>query len=287
MVNTEELIRKQSKQIERLKEKLSKRDAYVVRLKEQIEKLKLSVNSSDGLVEQKKPANEVRNFIVEHRDIWNELKELCSEWNLRSRNMKYTIKEIRNIFEPDEFGLVHNSERDVLNYIIILRKLGKNGYYRLDPSIEKCYKPYDASILFKHFTAISGMILKRQNPEKYEQDKKGYVVGVATLNGVKIGGETVKCTWEDLKTQMKGFEHRNDSVELEKFSGDDKIREIYRRRVQKYGHLDLDAVQKQIIYAYNERFKSKDGYDKIILESTPIKDELDEDLELDNFKEVK
>lgn len=259
---------------ERLKEQLAKKEIAYKKLQEQL--------TSEGKV--KVPP--VRRLHSLHPELAKSFSALCREWNLKTMNMRNTTMAILRIIEPDDNGVVEYTEQDLINYITVLRRLGRAKYMQ-NPTLSTYYEPIDSLILFKHFKMIRRNLLQWLNPKKANSEKMGYKTGNTTLNGIELEPvkKTAVCSWEDLRRQKRGVAHVNDTVDIEEFKGDDLVRERERRQLKLGSILDEKAVRERMKYQADRYFGKDEIMDKII-EDTPIVEE-DDDLDISDFKEVK
>ncbi len=288
----EDLLAKKDNQIFRLKKKLERSEKSNERLKRKVAELELELSGEMPDIRNKKEKNSVKGFIIEHRNLWNAMKSLCKSWDLRTRNATQTIGAIEALISPDIFGVLECTEADVLNYIKILDKIGKAKFIQIlkRSSSYEYYKPTDTYNLFKNYKNIRSILLKYLNPEKSIEENLGCELIRATANGKPLEEMTVPCTLNDLTGQKLNEPHPNDYIPLEKFKGDDKIREYMRREAQKTGYVDLELLKTRMekleIDKFGERITEHENRNKIILESTSIEEE-DDDLTLEDFEEVK
>lgn len=259
---------------ERLKEQLAKKEIAYKKLQEQL--------ASEGKV--KVPP--VRRLHSLHPELAKSFSALCREWNLKTMNMRNTTMAILRIIEPDDNGVVEYTEQDLINYITVLRRLGRAKYMQ-NPTLSTYYEPIDSLILFKHFKMIRRNLLQWLNPKRANSEKMGYKTGNTTLNGIELEPvkKTAVCSWEDLRRQKRGVAHVNDTVDIEEFKGDDLVRERERRQLKLGSILDEKAVRERMKYQADRYFGKDEIMDKII-EDTPIVED-DDDLDISDFKEVK
>lgn len=283
-----------------LQEKLREAKAEIHRLKAELKAMSKLVPESSSKTAKATKKSAFAKFKQDYPEICSELFHLLREWKISTRNMNNTVNEIRKLIEPDEVGITETTPEGITNYLKILRKIGIEGYKHLDKNpetMERYYKIYDSIQLFKHYKVITDKIWTKYYPNERQIVSQGLKISTAYLKDRTLGTKTVVCSWDDLKNQVKGEPHKNDSIDLDRFSGEDLIREVYRRRTQRFGYLDIKAVQEKIDYEYNQKFRKDIKQDKIIsLAQTQVKEEtvlsntdiLDEDdISLSDFEEVK
>lgn len=287
---------KQAKKIRRLEERIARLEKQKENLKERNERLKLRLAKKDEAYKklEKKLAEEgkvsvtpVKKLYSLHPRLAEAFTHLCQEWNLKTMNMRNTTIAMFRIIEPDDNGVVEYTEQDLINYISILRRLGRTRYMQ-NPTLAEYYEPYDSLILFKHYKMIRKNLLQWLNPKQAKSEQLGFKTGYVELDGniLEPKKKTAVCSWNDLRKQKQGVVHVNDSVNIEEFKGDDLIRERERRRVKQTGVYDETAVVERIKYQA-ERYFGKDTIMQQIVDNTPIREEDDDDLDLKDFKEVK
>lgn len=287
---------KQTKKIRQLEAKVARLEQQKLNLKQRNENLKLRLLKKEEAYKklQDKMAREgkiteppVKRLHSLHPELAQALTLLCREWNLKTMNMRNTTMAILRIIEPDDNGIVEYTEQDVVNYISLLRKLGRVRYMQ-NPTLAEYYEPYDSLVLFKHYKMIRKNLLQWLNPKKAMSEQLGFKTGNTTLNGVELKPvkKTAVCSWEDLRRQKIGVAHVNDSVNIDEFRGDDLIRERERRRVKKEGSYDEQAVKDRIKYQA-DRYFGRDSTIEEIVKETPIIEEDDDDLDINDFEEVK
>ena len=288
---------KQTTKIRRLEEQILRLKEQKAKLKERNEKLKAQLAKKDlaykklqqQLVQEGKIKDPpVKRLHSRHPELAKAFSQLCREWNLKTMNTKNTTMAILRIIEPDDNGVVEYTEQDVINYITILRRLGRNKYMQ-NPTLAEYYEPYDSLVLFKHYKMIRRNLLQWLNPKKAQSEQLGFKTGNTTLNGIELKPikKTAVCTWEDLRNQHRGVSHVNDVVSIEEFKGDDLVRERERRQLKVGGVYDEEAVRERIKYQA-ERYWGEDKITEQIINETPIVDEDDDDdIDISEFKEVK
>lgn len=260
---------------EKLKEQLLKKDMAYKKLQDKMQR--------EGRV--KEPP--VKRIHSKYPDLAKEFSLLCREWNLKTMNMRNTTIAILRIIEPDDNGIVEYTEKDVINYITILRRLGRTRYMQ-NPTLSEYYEPYDSLVLFKHYKMIRKNLLQWLNPKQAKSEQLGFKTGNATLDGKELTPikKTAVCSWEDLRKQRRGMSHVNDVVNIEEFKGDDLVRERERRQLKLGAVYDEEAVKKRIKYQA-ERYWGEDVVTEQIIDNTPIVEEDDDDIDINEFKEVK
>lgn len=286
---------KQAKKIEQLEKRIARLETQKSNLKQRIEKMKTQIAKKDlaykKLEEKLKQDGKIKEPPVKHFHrnyprLAQEFGTLCREWHLKTMNTRNTVMAILRIIEPDDNGVVEYTEQDVINYISLLRRLGRAKYMQ-NPTLAEYYEPYDSLILFKHYKMIRRNLLQWINPKRAKAEQLGFVTGDVTLNGIKLEPikKTAVCSWNDLRQQKRGVAHVNDTVNIEEFKGDDLVRELERRRLKTGSIYDESAVKERIKYQANRYFGRDKLMDKI-LEDTPIVED-DDDLDISDFKEVK
>lgn len=286
---------KQAKTIKRLEDRIARLEKQKENLKERNERLKLQLAKKNDaykklekkLVEEGKIAmTPVKRLYKQHPQLAQAFTGLCQEWNLKTMNMRNTTVAMFRIIEPDDNGVVEYTEQDLINYISLLRKLGRAKYMQ-NPTLAEYYEPYDSLILFKHYKMIRKNLLQWLNPKQAKSERFGFKTGFVELDGnvLEPRKTTAVCSWIDLRRQKQGVAHVNDSVNIEEFKGDDLVRERERRRVKLTGVYDEQAVTERIKYQA-DRYFGRDKLMEQIVEDTPIRED-DDDIDLSEFKEVK
>lgn len=281
------MTNEQDKRITRLEAKVERLEKQKETLKQRCEKLKVANLKKDATIKKlqqqlikegkvKEPA--VKRLHRQYPKLAKAFAVLCQEWSLKTMNMRNTSAAILRLIEPDDNGVVEYTEKDLIEYIEYLRRLGKDKYLA-NPTLSTYYEPVDSLILFKHFKMI------RRN---LHWDEVNYKVGKVTLNGMVIKPEqtTAVCSWEDLWHQKRGVAHINDRVKIEEFKGDDLVRERERRQLKLTGVFNEQAVRDRMKYQAERYFGRQKEIEQIV-QDTPIMEEDDDDLDINDFKEVK
>ena len=204
-------------------------------------------------------SNPYRSLMTNHPGILNELRALCQEWNIGTRNNANTSKAILSLITPDANGVVITDEGAIINYIKLLRRIGKIGYLK-DRSLNEYYYPSDSIILFKHYVSIRKLLLARFAPKQLNKEDKRIKYHQATIKGVSIEGtNSAICTLEYVEQQKIGEPHPNDSIELSEFKGDDLIYERERRVKKKTGKVDLSSIPARQQYMYDRIIGEKEA----------------------------
>lgn len=285
-----------TKKIEQLEKKVARLEVQKSNLKQRVDKLKTQIVKKDlaykKLEEKLKQDGKIKEPPVKyfHRNypqLAQEFGSLCREWKLKTMNTRNTVLAILRIIEPDDNGVVEYTEKDVINYITLLKKLGRTKYMQ-NPTLAEYYEPYDSLILFKHYKMIRRNLLQWINPKRAKAEQLGFKTGDTTLNGIKLtpAKKTAVCSWEDLRNQKRGVAHVNDTVNIEEFKGDDLVRERERRQLKLGSAYDEKAVMERMKYQA-DRYFGKDSVMEQIIDSTPIVEEDDDDIDISEFKEVK
>lgn len=258
---------------DKLKDSNSKKDLTIKKLRQQL--------IEEGKV--KEPP--VKRLYRQYPELAEAIAFLCRDWHLKTLNTRNTTLAILRLLEPDDNGIVEYTEKDLLNYVHLLRKLGRVKYMQ-NPTLAEYYEPYDSLVLFKHYKMIRKNLLQWLNPKRARSEQLGFKTGDTTLNGVVLKPikKTAVCSWEDLRNQKRGVAHVNDTVDIEEFKGDDLVRERERRQLKMTGILDEEAVRERIKYQA-DRYWGKDEIIEQIVQETPIVE--DDDLDINDFKETK
>lgn len=270
------------RQKQNLKDRLQKQQSINVnsKLKFKAQKQKLQLNIADWeakynqlknkmVVEGQLQVSSVRKLYSVYPNLGEAFTHLCKDWNLKTLNMRNTAQAMLKLIEPDANGVVEYTEQDIVNYITLLIKLGRNRYMQ-NSTLAEFYEPYDSIVLFKHYKQIRKNLLQWLDPKRAQSERLGFKMGFVELDGKVLEPKkrTAVCSWTDLRNQKIGKAHVNDSVDIGEFRGDDLIRERERRRVKKTGIYDEQAVISRLKYQA-KRYCSMEQ----IIQATPIKEE--------------
>lgn len=285
---------KQAKKISRLENRVLRLEVQKENLKQRNDKLKERLAKKDLLIKQlqDKLAKEgkisqppVKRLYSLHPELAKSFSALCKEWNLKTMNMRNTTMAILKLIEPDDNGVVEYTEQDIVNYITVLRRIGRSAYMK-NETLRHYYDPYDSLVLFKHYKLIRKNLLLMLNPEKAKSEELGFRTDYVKLDGKVITPKqpTAVCSWDDLRNQKYREGHVNDSVDIGEFKGDDLIRERERRLIQKGGKYNEEVIKERIRYQADQYWHKNELIDQVVAE-TPIMEEDDDDISLEELEE--